>query len=138
MANDTFRLIIYTPYGAYLDQQATFLEVHSDDFNLGILPHHAPLISTVAISEMVVRNVRGNEEEYAVGGGVIRVENNVVTLLLNSIERQDEINLLRAEESKKRAENRLEESANDDAIDVSRAKAALLRAANRIKVKSKS
>lgn len=138
MANDTFRLIIYTPYGAYLDQQATFLEVHSDDFNLGILPHHAPLISTVAISEMVVRNVRGNEEEYAVGGGVIRVENNVVTLLLNSIERQDEINLLRAEESKKRAENRLEESVNDDAIDVSRAKAALLRAANRIKVKSKS
>lgn len=138
MANDTFRLIILTPYGAYLDQQATFLEVHSDDYNLGILPNHSHLISTVAISKMVVRNSRGNEDVYAIGGGVIQVENNVVTLLLNSIERKDEINLLRAEESKKRAENRLEESVDDDAIDVSRAKAALLRAVNRIKIGSKN
>ena len=136
MASDTFRLIILTPYGGYADQQAAFLSVRSEDYNLGILPNHAPLISTVDICKMVVRSPRGNEEEFAIGGGVIKVEDNIVTLLLNSIERKEEINLLRAEESKKRAEERLKQSADDDAIDVSRAKAALLRAANRIRIKS--
>ena len=69
-----------------------------------------------------------------VGGGVIRVEKDKVTLILDSIESADEIDVARAQEAKKRAEERLSEAIKNDAIDVSRAKVALLKAINRINI----
>ena len=137
MADNKFRLVILIPYGIYFDGLVSFLEVHSEKYNLGILPNHAPLISTVEICKGVIRMDR-SECVYAIGGGVINVKgNNVVNLIVNSIERSDEINVERAKESLKRAQERLDRSAKDEAIDVSRAKAALLRASNRIKISSK-
>ena len=134
---ERFHLVILTPYGIYFDGQVDFLEVHSEDYNLGILPNHAPLVSTVDICKGVIRMDR-TECVYAIGGGVINVKgHNEVTLILNSIERSDEINVERAKESLKRAEDRLSRSKDDEAIDISRAKAALLRASNRIKISSK-
>ena len=132
-----FRLVILTPYGIYFDGQVDFLEVHSEDYNLGILPNHAPLISTIDICKGVIR-IDKHETIYAIGGGVINVKgNNVVTLIVNSIERSDEINIERAKESLRRAEERLSRAKDDEAIDVSRAKTALLRASNRLKIGSK-
>ena len=135
MAN-TFRLSIFTPYGHYFDGQVEFLEVHSEEYNLGILPGHAPLISTVTVSKMEIK-MNGKKHIYAVGGGVIKVDKELVTLLLDSIEAKNEIDVARAKEAKLRAEKRLEESKKNDAIDVSRAKLALLRAINRLNVSSK-
>ena len=135
MAN-TFHLSILTPYGHYFDGEVEFLEVHSDKYNLGILPGHAPLVSTVAISKM---KIRAHEREmlYAVGGGVITVSKEKVTLVLDSIERADEIDLERAKEAKLRAEERLNNATKENAIDINRAKMALLKAINRIEVGSK-
>lgn len=135
MAN-TFHLVIYTPYGKYFDGNATFLEVHSEKYNLGILPGHAPLVSTVDICKMIIRTEQ-DTFIYACGGGAINITKEKVTLLLDAIERVDEIDLERAKEAKLRAEKRLEEAYKNDTIDVNRAKIALLKALNRINLVSK-
>ena len=131
--NKNIHLIILTPYGRYFEGDVDFLEVHSEKYNLGILPNHAPLISTLAISKMVIR--MGSEETtYAIGGGIINIEKDKTTLILNSVEKADEIDIKRAQEAKERAENRL--SQKDESIDMARAQAALNRALNRLKVGS--
>ena len=132
----TIHLNILTPYGHYFEGQVEFIEVHSEKYNLGILPGHAPLISTLEVGKMVLR-MRGVNKIYAIGGGIINVEKDKTTLILDSVERADEIDLERAKEAKKRAEDRLNISKEDDAIDVNRAKLALLKAINRINIISK-
>ncbi|MBO4856134.1 MAG: F0F1 ATP synthase subunit epsilon [Bacilli bacterium] len=136
MANQTFHLSILTPYGHYFDGDVEFLEVHSSEYNLGILPGHAPLISTVAISKMRIK-AHGREMLYAVGGGVITINSEKTTLVLDSIERADEIDLERAKEAKQRAEERLSTAEKENAVDVNRARLALMKAINRIEVGSK-
>lgn len=136
MADNVFTLEILTPYGQYYLGEVEFLEVHSEDYNLGILPKHAPLISTLTISKMVMK-VNGESRIFAIGGGVITVEKEKTTLILNSIESQDEIDLERAKLAKERAEKRLESASTNNAVDVNRAKLALLRAINRINIGSK-
>ncbi len=131
--NKNIHLIILTPYGRYFEGDVDFLEVHSEKYNLGILPNHAPLISTLAISKMVIRMGR-EETTYAIGGGIINIEKDKTTLILNSVEKADEIDIKRAQEAKERAENRL--SQKDETIDIARAQAALNRALNRLKVGS--
>lgn len=132
----TFHLNILTPYGHYFEGAVEFLEVHSEKYNLGIFPGHAPLISTLEVGKMIMR-IREISQIYAIGGGVINIEKDKVTLILNSIESRDEIDLDRAKNAKMRAEERLNQSKDDDAIDVNRAKLALLKAINRIDIVSK-
>lgn len=136
MAEKTFHLSILTPYGHYFDGEVEFLEVRSDKYNLGILPNHSPIVTTVAICKMRMK-IRGEFSTYAVGGGVLNVTKEKTTLILDSIERSDEIDIERAKEAKKRAEDRLSLDAKENAIDVNRAKIALLKAINRIDVGSK-
>lgn len=128
----TFLLDIFTPYGNYLTQEVSFLEVRSEDYCLGILPEHAPLVSTLAISKMVIE-IAGKRYLYAIGGGIININKEGVTLLLDSVERSDEIDLQRALDAKKRAMERLE-NIHDDSLDQKRAKQALARAWNRIRL----
>ena len=131
-----FHLVVITPYGRYYDDVVDFLEVRSEDYSLGILPGHAPLVSTLSVCKMTTRR-QGRTNVYAIGGGVININKEQVTLILDSIERSDEIDLERAKEAKRRAEERLEQSKKDETIDVSRAKLALLKALNRIGLASK-
>ena len=127
-------IYIFTPQGRYLRTNADYLGVVSTAGALGILPNHSPLITKIEISELVIKN-GGNTMRFAVSGGLMNVkENSEVTLLLNAIERSDEIDINRAEAAKERAEKRLDE---DDDIDVARAKGALSRALNRIAIYNK-
>ena len=130
---EAIHLIILTPYGRYFEGDVEFLEVHSEKYNLGILPNHAPLISTLTISKMVMKAF-GTTTTYAIGGGVINIEKDKTTLILDSIERSDEIDIQRAEEAKKRAEEKIAEADKNTAIDINRAKLALMKAVNRLNV----
>ena len=123
-------LEILTPYGKYFAGDVDWIQIRSEDFLMQILPNHAPLVSSVVISKMIIKNGT-HEDLYAIGGGVIRVEKGKTTLLLNSIEGKHDIDINRANDAKTRAEKRLE---NKDEIDVTRAKSALERALNRISV----
>ena len=126
----TFLLEIYTPYGKYFDRYVDELVVQTEEYVLGILPNHSPLVAKVKTSKMeIIQN--GQKKCYAIGEGLLNVKKESVVLLVASIESKDEIDIDRAREAKKRAEERLGEPLN---IDIERATRALIRANNRIEV----
>ena len=126
----TFLLEIFTPFGKYYDRYVDELVIQTDDYVLGILPNHTPLVSKVKISKMfIIQN--GDRKCYAIGEGLLNISKDGVTLLLESIESKDDIDIDRARDAKKRAEERLATLVN---IDVERAQRALNRANNRISV----
>jgi len=99
---------------------------------LGILPHHAPLMTMLEPGELVVK--KGSEEFYmAVSGGFLEVRPDRIIVLADSAERAEEIDMARAEEAKKRAEKRLEEKYVPE-VDAARAEAALRRSLIRLKI----
>ena len=75
---------------------------------LGILPHHAPLLTT--LQEGVLRaKVGGGEEYFSIGGGFMEVQPDHVIVLADVAEKADEIDMARAEEAKRRAEQLLKD-----------------------------
>lgn len=124
----TFLLEILTPYGKYFDRYVEEIIVQTEDYTLGILPNHTPLVAKVRVSKLeIIQN--GERKCYAIGEGLINVTKDHVTLLLESIESKEDIDIARAKDAKKRAEERLTTLVN---IDIERAQRALLRAKNRI------
>ena len=126
----TFLLEIFTPYGEYFDRYVEELIIPTEEYVLGILPNHAPLVAKVRTGKMEIL-MNGDHKIYAHGEGLINVTEESVTLIVDSIESKDEIDIDRAKEAKRRAENRLSQPLN---IDVERAKRALIRANNRIEI----
>ncbi len=97
---------------------------------LGVLPLHTPLLTMMQPG--VMRIIKGNDEiEMAITGGFIEVRENRVTVLADAAERADEIDEVRAEEARRRAQRRLEERTTE--IDLSRAAASLARSLARLK-----
>lgn len=126
----TFLLEIYTPFGKFFDRNVDELVIQTEEYVLGILPNHAPLIAKVKVSKMyIIQN--GEKTCYAVGEGLINVSKDGVVLLLESIEGKKDIDINRAKDAKRRAEERLQMRVN---IDIERAERALVRAKNRIDV----
>ena len=116
--------------------------VYSDDVDvviapgiegqLGILPHHSPLMTMLQPGELIAR--KGSEEfSLAVTGGFLEVRPDRVIVLADSAERAEEIDIARAEEAKKRAEQLLEEKYAPE-TDSARAEAALRRSLIRLRV----
>ena len=134
MANN-FKVDIYTPTGKYFSGDVDFLTVTSTVSVLGILPDHAPLITTLEICKLTIK-IHSKEFNYAIGGGVMHIKkDHSVVLLLESIERSDEIDLERAKQAQKRAEERLKKSSEE--LEIKSAELALARALNRISVYKK-
>jgi F-type H+-transporting ATPase subunit epsilon len=90
-------------------------------------------MSTFEVGSIKITEVNSNQILFATSGGTVEVLHNKVLLLADSLERADEINLLRAENSAKRAQERLSNKGNGE-VDVPRAEAALNRALNRLRI----
>ncbi len=118
--------------------------VYSDDVDIvvapgiegemAILPSHAPLMTTLAPGELLLRK-EGVETFLAVSGGFLEVRPDRITVLADSAERAEDIDAERAEEAKRRAEERLDRSV--DETDLARAEAALRRSLIRLRVAEK-
>lgn len=73
---------------------------------MGILPNHAPLLSTLKFGILKVR-YQGQEQFFAVAGGVVEIQPDIITVLADAAENVQEIDEARAEEARKRAEEYL-------------------------------
>jgi F-type H+-transporting ATPase subunit epsilon len=80
---------------------------------MGILPNHAPLLSTLNFGILKVRH-KGEEEVFTVAGGVVEVQPDLITVLADSAENVAEIDVARAEEARKRAEDLIREGPSVD------------------------
>lgn len=93
---------------------------------MGILPNHAPLLTTLNFGLIKVRT-KDEEEVFTVAGGVAEIQPDIVTVLADAAENVLEIDLERAEEARKRAEEALEKGAPADADTYLAVEAALRR-----------
>lgn len=104
--------------------------------NFQVLFNHAPLMSSFEVGIIKIVDVNNQQHIYATGGGTVEVMDNKILLLAESLEKPSDIDVIRAEEAKKRAEARLK-NLYDEAIDFTRAETALQRAINRISIVNK-
>ena len=128
----TLRLEIVTPERKVFEEDIDMVVVEGVEGQLGILPNHIPLLTALKIGPLRIKK-DGKEEEIAVGGGFMEVTKNKVIILAETAELPEDIDVERAEEARRRAENYL---LHRDEHDQVRAEMALQRAMNRIKVAS--
>ena len=102
---------------------------------LTILSRHAPLITALDYGEVRVRKA-GTEEVFAIGGGILQVAENHMIILANSAERSDEIDIARAKEARRRAQEMKEAGPPADPVALDALEAAIKRADVRMKVAS--
>ena len=130
------KLTIVTAQRTILEQDGvTKLVVPAADGQITILPHHAALMSSLAIGEMVVFTGT-TSESIAIHGGFIQVVNDEVSVLADAAERIEQIDVDRAEAARTRAQSRLQgrDITIAGSIDVLRAQIALQRSLTRIRV----
>ncbi|GAE31310.1 F0F1 ATP synthase subunit epsilon [Halalkalibacter hemicellulosilyticus] len=125
---------VVTPDGKVYDGDVDMVSVRTIEGELGILPRHIPLVAPLTVG--AVRLKKGTTvEKVAVSGGFVEVRPDQVTILAEAAELPSGIDVDRAQEAKKRAEQRIETNKKDE-IDFKRAELALRRASNRLDVAS--
>jgi ATP synthase F1 epsilon subunit len=120
--------------GAYVSIKDTVdsVQVPGSEGELGVLPHHAPLVSTLGVGELRFRK-DGTEESFAIVGGFLQVRPDRVVVMAETADMASEIDLERAQEARREAERALEGAASD-AVDLAAARAQLQQALLRIRV----
>lgn len=83
------------------------------DGEMGILPHHSPLLTTLKYGFIKVRQ-KGSEQVFTVAGGVAEVQPEIVTVLADAAENIEEIDEKRAEQARKRAQEALAKGVPED------------------------
>jgi F-type H+-transporting ATPase subunit epsilon len=127
---DRLRLEVATPTRLVVSGEADEVVVPGTEGAFGVLPGHAPLLSLVGIGEVMYRTGR-EEHHLAVSGGFAEVGPDHVTILAETAERPEEVDLARARAAWERADLRLRPQAGEE-VDVTRALAALARAQGRL------
>jgi len=127
----SLKLDIVTAERVVYSDEADVVVAPGIDGQLGILPHHAPLMTTLQPGELRVRK-GGEEFSLAISGGFLEVRPDRVIILADAAERAEEIDVSRAEEAKRRAEELLRHPTPE--VDVARADASMRRALARLQV----
>ncbi len=138
-ANEYLRLELVAPRGPVYEGDVEMVVVPAVTGELGILPHHAPLVAQLTIGRMRVLTAGGTWLSFAVAEGFAKVQFNKVIVLADTAEEASAIDVPRAEQGVERALRRLEMHRTgtvpeDDVVDPYREQLALKRARNRIKV----
>jgi len=132
---EKIQLDIVTPERAVLSEAVDELILPGSEGYLGVRPGHAPLLTTLKLGSIMIR--KGNDRQYlAVSWGFVEVLPDRVSILAETAERAEEIDLDRAVRAKERAEQRLKSP--DPDVDFRRAQLALEKALIRIQVASKA
>lgn len=136
MLPEAIELIVVTPERQLLRETVVEVSIPGVEGELGILPGHAPLMTELGIGELSYRTATSSEPiSLSVVRGFAEVLSDRVTVLAETAERAEEIDLARAEAAKARAEKRL--ASSDPNINWDRATVALERAIIRIHVARK-
>jgi len=125
-------LEIVTPERLAFSEEVDAVTLPGGDGELGVLPHHTPLVSTLGIGELRIR--RGGEEElFAIAGGFLQVRPDKVVVMAETADMASEIDLEKAQQARAEAEKALE-TGFEEGADLAAARAALQQALLRIRV----
>ena len=129
-----FKLQIVTPDGLVFDDEVENIILRTVNGDVGILAHHADYVASLEIGKAKVK-IDGKYHEASCNGGTLTVTDGKVRVIAFSFEWADEIDVQRAFDAKKRAEEAISKKKSD--YDVTRAKIKLKRALSRINVAQK-
>jgi F-type H+-transporting ATPase subunit epsilon len=125
-------LEIVTPERLAYSDTVDAVTLPGSEGELGVLPHHAPLVSTLGLGELRIRK-GGNEESFAIVGGFLQVLPDKVVVMAETADMASEIDLDRAEEARREAERAIATGFNE-AADLASARASLQQALLRIRI----
>ena len=125
-------LEIVTPERLAYSDTVDAVVLPGSEGELGVLPHHAPLVSMLGVGELRIRK-DGAEESFAIVGGFLQVRPDKVVVMAETADMASEIDLEKAQEARREAERALETGYHEGA-DLAAARAALQQALVRIRV----
>jgi F-type H+-transporting ATPase subunit epsilon len=131
MAEKLF-LEVVTPQKAIVSEDVEIVVAPGSDGEFGALRGHTTFLTSLKMGTLRYKDANGKERLLFINGGFAEVLPNKVTILAESAERQEDIDVARAQKAKERAEQRLSAKASD--LDLVRAEVALRRAIDRIKI----
>lgn len=117
------KLEIVTPERLAYSDEVDAVVLPGSEGELGVLPHHAPLVSTLGVGELRIRKA-GQEESFAIAGGFLQVRPDKVVVMAELADMASEIDLEKAHAARRDAEKALE-SGFDEGADLAAARAAL-------------
>ena len=126
------QLEIVTPERLAYSDEVDSVVLPGSEGELGVLPHHAPLVSMLGVGELRIRK-GGAEESFAIVGGFLQVRPDKVVVMAETADLASEIDLERAQEARREAERALESGYHEGA-DLAAARAQLQQALLRIRV----
>lgn len=134
----TITVSIVTPEGEiYNDDRISLASLDTLGGTIGIMANHIPVLTALEISELGLTFEDGEKDSLAINGGFAEFSNNQLTIVADSAEISGDIDVSRAERARDRAKIRIEEAQKVGNVDeMARARIALRRAINRIKVSS--
>jgi F-type H+-transporting ATPase subunit epsilon len=110
---DTLQLQIVTPDSQALSEQVEMVTLPGAEGELGVYPHHVPLMTQLVPGEIIVRK-DGQDSFLAVGEGFVEITGDRVAVLTDMAIPSNQIDEAKAEEARRRAEARLAEHLNDE------------------------
>ncbi|MBQ6442338.1 MAG: ATP synthase F1 subunit epsilon [Lachnospiraceae bacterium] len=131
---DIFTVQIITPDRIFYEGEATMIEFNTEAGEIGVYPRHIPLTTVIRPGVVTIHEESG-DKKAAVHAGFAEILPDKVSIMAEIAEWADEIDLERAEEAKKRAEERIAEKTQD--TDMDRAELALKKAVVRIQLAGK-
>ncbi len=132
MAEKLF-LEVVTPQKAIVSEEVEIVVAPGSDGEFGVLKGHTTFLTSLKIGTLRYKDTSGKERYLFINGGFAEVLPDKVTILAESAERRQDIDVQRATKAKERAENRLAEKHEN--TDLARAEVALRRAVHRLKIK---
>jgi F-type H+-transporting ATPase subunit epsilon len=112
MAN-TLKLEIVTPDAQTYSEQVEMVTLPGSEGEMGIYPHHVPLMTQIVAGEVIVRK-DGRDYSLAVGEGFVEITGDRVAIMTDMAIRAENIDEAKAEEARRRAESRLAEQIDDE------------------------
>jgi F-type H+-transporting ATPase subunit epsilon len=130
-----FDLEIVTPERIVFEGKVDSVTVPGTHTPFQMLVNHAPIVSSLAVGSLKFTDAQGTTHTYATSGGFVQMLNNKASVVVETAEEAGTIDVERAREARRRAEERLVKRSE---CDTARAELALNRALNRLKVSGKS
>jgi F-type H+-transporting ATPase subunit epsilon len=130
----TYRLRIVTPEQVMWDKDVTQITLRTTEGEIGILAHHMQIVSPLVPHIMTVYEPDGKIDQMSISGGFIEVKEDGVTILADSAETADMVDVARAQRARERALELINAAHSQTSVDIKRAQRALTRAENRLKL----
>jgi F-type H+-transporting ATPase subunit epsilon len=129
---ETLKLQIVTPAAIVYSQDVQMVTLPAIDGQIGVYPHHVPLVTRIVPGEILVKK-DGGDEAFAVGGGLVEVTATEVSIVTDMAISATDIDEAKVEEARQRAAARLQDKLSD--TEVATVNASLARAMAQLRVK---